>query len=1378
MSVLTQKVSINGGELESATGSLEKGVKHELLATLSSFQEEPKGDDRARGTTVAASSSSNLTTTTGPSVSNGASNASSSGSAGNGDNPRDAGTASPNQKWIWVLDPLTRKLRVPLHLLVPTQATAVTGTVPSLCIGFLEGRCRHPWCRQAHVLPQAISQLRLEALHAPTCCKFHEDPHDISTLTKKYTHIRIVNGPSVAVTTPSAAHTSFTTGGTAGSLNRGASQGGIRESGTSSNRDGELNENSEERENKSREKYGEEDKEDDDALDINDINKIDEAQWKAVLESADLIPTERLASTVGLLRYLVHCAPATSTSVVAPLSNEEKNREEKRIISERITDTGKNEGEVHADPNESLKPLPFLFCSSSMTKETEAKEEKSGEKSMTKKKHQLLSTSEIKRLLHKLQKEGYLQILEIPSKSICRLHLSHRCRYLEDCNNIHICRAYESWIPPQPTILSTLLHLNENIPTVVLNDTRYDVTPLSLGDVKDEDFQAIVEEEREQFMAKQRNGCEGTVPCTTFSVAECPLGGVEVNSSNSSSMGDTGTKNVGKGTSDTPGDNGGESDHKWSSGWAVIGNTDESAVTGASNTGRGDDDKGNTLDARSGGTASVSQHSHSLPSAAASTSLTSAPYLPSPSLGSSGLTGSTPLLHTGTGATTAYSNPWPPSLGPSFRVHDLLSKHYSRAVELLGTGATVTGSTAASTPLLHGGPWGTSAGSTLRRGRSTSPFPGPIAGPALSPVAGVRAGRHSNSSRHHYTQPPPPPPPPPCIPLAAASTPTASLHSLHPLRFSLPPGSHPLHSSMWGTPGSGTLPLPPPPSAPPPPPPPHYSSLGNSVSWKTVAPQPYASKSGNGNGGGLPQAPSTTSSTPKGSGLLFPTATPSSLSTSPITVTPTRALNSTPPPSFLPHSFLNTSPPSRTDAGNHPAHYPTGGAGGRSTDPTCGFSSAEFPILSGISPKRDTSRTRVPGSGRISEEEGGERDGEKRIRTTVPETSNDTFISPLIGSALHYTDRHNHSPFFCTMPSSISTEATASSSGATLAVEGNGRAAAASLVGGGPYDGGAEEGSAAFQNCGSTNDRLRHTSGSSSGSGDHDTGASTTSTSSASPGSAIVGGVGISAAGSHASSNASGAPIGHGSGGVLHFSTALSSHLATDVVTITGSTLPGAGKGTSLSSSGPSPFVPTYLLHGSDLVGTSSASIQKNRGCMNDDNSCGNMSNSIRGRSSSRRSNPSSTSSTHGTGVRQGCTLPSYTTDAASRDRTSVAASPSYLPVDSTFSSLPTSVETLAQKPPVSSVCGGFSSGTPFVDPGILSKLIFSGSGEDIICQSSHSGVSEEEGRVEDSLLFFPQSAASSSHPIRTSDNESLPHNSSFQMDFSHRFEPESIWTD
>ncbi|ESL07113.1 hypothetical protein TRSC58_05204 [Trypanosoma rangeli SC58] len=309
-----------------------------------------------------------------------------SGGNGDGDVHVRKDSAEPtteDDKWIWVLDPLTRKLRVPLSQLVPTQATATTGTVPSLCISFLEGRCRHQWCRQAHVLPCAIPQLRHEALHAPTCCRFHEDPNDTSVLTDRFKYIRVVNN------------------------------------------NGNNNSTSEDNDN----------------------------------DANDLIPTKRVAQTVGLLRFMTHSVPPPKKRHNSqPFLKEEGNT--------RPADAGDIAGETNTDTGKST------------ANDTDDRE----------------------------------LVLDLPAKLICRLHLSHRCRYLEDCNNIHICRECELRLQPPSHIMAVLSTVTPATRTITVGDTCYATTQLAVGEVTDGEFRAICEQQRHAVLSQSWSESQSVAP--------------------------------------------------------------------------------------------------------------------------------------------------------------------------------------------------------------------------------------------------------------------------------------------------------------------------------------------------------------------------------------------------------------------------------------------------------------------------------------------------------------------------------------------------------------------------------------------------------------------------------------------------------------------------------------------------------------------------------------------------------------------------------------------------------------------------------------------------------------------------------------------------
>jgi hypothetical protein len=295
------------------------------------------GDTSSAARIGAGAGLENTMTTTTTSVLN-ASTTSSLSATTTGSSAAAPPPTTSSEKWIWVLDPMTRKLRVPMSYLVPTQATATMGTVPSLCIAFLEGRCRHPWCRQAHVLPHMIAQLRHDALNAPTCCSKHHDPHDTVMLTKRFETITIAD---CSMQSP--------------------------------------------------------------------------------------IPTECIALTVGLQRYLAHSVP----------------------------------NDVRG-PN-----------------------------------------------------------LEIPSKLICRLHLSHRCRYLEDCNNVHVCREFDLRLHPPPFMMAPLQNLTVTTRTVILGDASYHVTPLAVGEVTDDEFHALCEQQ--QLFHHRGGGGTSPVQNNTGSTSTSPF---------------------------------------------------------------------------------------------------------------------------------------------------------------------------------------------------------------------------------------------------------------------------------------------------------------------------------------------------------------------------------------------------------------------------------------------------------------------------------------------------------------------------------------------------------------------------------------------------------------------------------------------------------------------------------------------------------------------------------------------------------------------------------------------------------------------------------------------------------------------------------------
>nr|CCC91388.1 conserved hypothetical protein [Trypanosoma congolense IL3000] len=74
-----------------------------------------------------------------------------------------------------VVDPVTRKLLIPLNHVYPTRAQQRT-TIPSLCQLFLNGRCRQgAQCHQVHASPDMVTVLRSQVETLPRCCALHGD---------------------------------------------------------------------------------------------------------------------------------------------------------------------------------------------------------------------------------------------------------------------------------------------------------------------------------------------------------------------------------------------------------------------------------------------------------------------------------------------------------------------------------------------------------------------------------------------------------------------------------------------------------------------------------------------------------------------------------------------------------------------------------------------------------------------------------------------------------------------------------------------------------------------------------------------------------------------------------------------------------------------------------------------------------------------------------------------------------------------------------------------------------------------------------------------------------------------------------------------------
>ena len=79
-----------------------------------------------------------------------------------------------NEPSILVVDPATRKLSIPFRAVLQTQALHRMDRVPSICMLYLQGRCRQgPMCHQLHADPAVVEMLRSEASLRTSCCPEH-----------------------------------------------------------------------------------------------------------------------------------------------------------------------------------------------------------------------------------------------------------------------------------------------------------------------------------------------------------------------------------------------------------------------------------------------------------------------------------------------------------------------------------------------------------------------------------------------------------------------------------------------------------------------------------------------------------------------------------------------------------------------------------------------------------------------------------------------------------------------------------------------------------------------------------------------------------------------------------------------------------------------------------------------------------------------------------------------------------------------------------------------------------------------------------------------------------------------------------------------------
>ena len=75
---------------------------------------------------------------------------------------------------ILVVDPATRKLSIPVAAVAHTQALLRSDRVPSICMLYLQGRCRQGMhCHQLHADPAVVQMLRNEVSMRASCCPEH-----------------------------------------------------------------------------------------------------------------------------------------------------------------------------------------------------------------------------------------------------------------------------------------------------------------------------------------------------------------------------------------------------------------------------------------------------------------------------------------------------------------------------------------------------------------------------------------------------------------------------------------------------------------------------------------------------------------------------------------------------------------------------------------------------------------------------------------------------------------------------------------------------------------------------------------------------------------------------------------------------------------------------------------------------------------------------------------------------------------------------------------------------------------------------------------------------------------------------------------------------
>lgn len=82
--------------------------------------------------------------------------------------------ANATPAFVYALDHLSTKLKIPMTAVETTKALTSDGLVPGICRLYMDGQCRQGVrCYQVHADPDVVTALRKEAHECPSCCHVH-----------------------------------------------------------------------------------------------------------------------------------------------------------------------------------------------------------------------------------------------------------------------------------------------------------------------------------------------------------------------------------------------------------------------------------------------------------------------------------------------------------------------------------------------------------------------------------------------------------------------------------------------------------------------------------------------------------------------------------------------------------------------------------------------------------------------------------------------------------------------------------------------------------------------------------------------------------------------------------------------------------------------------------------------------------------------------------------------------------------------------------------------------------------------------------------------------------------------------------------------------